>query len=180
MALPSTLYRFTLRISDVERGLYDSVELRVAMHPSESVPYLLTRVLAYALNLQEGLKLTQGIGNPDEPALEVRDLTGVILLWIEVGNPSARRLHKASKAARAVRVYTYKDPQILLKELAGEEIHGAQAVEVFSLPPKFLDQLGATLDRDNPWEILHDEGELTVTVKGTSVHGELRRHRLDA
>ena len=97
MAQPSTLFRFQIKLSDVDRGIYESLEVRVAMHPSESVPYLLTRVIAYALNYQEGLKLTQGIGNPDDPALEVKDLTGAITVWIEVGNPSARRLHKAAK-----------------------------------------------------------------------------------
>ena len=73
MALTSTLYRFQIKLSDIDRNVYEEIELRVAMHPSESIPFLLTRVIAYALNLQEGLAFTQGIGSPDEPTLQVRD-----------------------------------------------------------------------------------------------------------
>lgn len=180
MASPSTMYRFKVALSDVDRGLYETFELRLAMHPSESVPYLLTRVIAYALNLQEGLKLTQGIGNPDDPALEVRDLTGAIQVWIEVGSPSARRLHKAAKASKSVRVYTYRDPDILVKESGTEPIHKVETIEAFSLAPAFLSQVGETLERDNAWQLLHTEGELTLTVGGKSFHGELRRHTLGA
>ena len=178
MAQPSTLYRFRIRLADVARGVYETFELRLAMHPSESAPFLLARVIAYCLNLQEGIELTQGIGSPDEPALRVKDLTGTTRVWIDIGNPTARRLHKASKAAKSVRVYTYRDPEILIREMAGEEIHRAETIEVFSLDPKFLNRLGETLDRDNDWEVLHDEGELSVTVRGVTVHGELRSHRL--
>jgi uncharacterized protein YaeQ len=178
MAQPSTLHRFQIKLSDVDRGVYEALELRLAMHPSESVPYLLTRVIAYALNYQEGLKTTQGIGSPDEPALEVRDLTGVLLLWIDVGTPSARRLHKATKAAKAVRIYTYRDPELLLKEAIGADIHRVETIELFSLTPTFLAKLGETLDRDNPWELLHTEGELSVTVRGVTVQGDLKTHQL--
>ncbi len=178
MAQPSTVYRFKVALSDVDRGCYEELELRLAMHPSESVPYLLTRVIAYGLNYQEGLKLTQGIGNPDEPALEVRDLTGAVKVWIEVGNPSARRLHKASKASDLVRIYTYRDPELILKEARTETIHKVETIEMFSLAPKFLTELGETLERDNAWQLLHTDGELSVTVGGKIVHGELTRHTL--
>src|SRR5580658_8592368 len=107
MALNSTMVRFVIKLSDVDRAVYETIELRVPMHPSEAPPFLLTRVLAYCLNFQEGLEFSQGISTPDEPALRVRDLTGVLKLWIDIGNPSAKRLHKASKAAPTVRVYTY-------------------------------------------------------------------------
>jgi len=178
MALTSTLYRFQLKLSDIDRDIYEGIELRVAMHPSESIPFLLTRVIAYALNLQEGLTFTQGIGSPDEPTLQVKDLTGLLLTWIDIGNPTARRLHKASKSAKRVRVYTYRDPAILLTELAGEEIHARDTIEIFSLSPKFLDRLSEFLERDNAWELLHDNGELSISAKGKSVHGELLRHSL--
>jgi uncharacterized protein YaeQ len=175
MALPSTLCRFYIQLSDVTRDVYQPIDLRVAMHPSESPPYLLTRVLAYCLNVQEGIELTQGIATPEEPAIRIQDLTGTILVWIDVGNPSAERLHKASKAAKTVRIYTYRDPEILLKEMEGREIHRRETVSVFSLAPRFLDSLGETLERENEWEILHDDGELTITVGGRVIEGEVRQ-----
>lgn len=172
------MFRFKIAVSDVDRGVYETLELRLAMHPSESVPYLLTRVIAYALNYQEGLELTQGIGTPDDPALRVKDLTGTTLVWIDVGFPTARRLHKAAKTAKTVLVYTYRDPQILLKEVEGQEVHKKSEIEVYSLPPAFLERLGKRLARDNNWELLHTGGELSVTADGEAVHGEVGRHNL--
>jgi len=178
MALPSTLYRFSVQLSDVTRGLYETIEMRLAMHPSESLPYLLTRGLAYCLNFQEGIEFTQGVAATDEPALRVKDLTGTILLWIEVGNPSARRLHKAAKAAKAVRVYTYRDPEILKTELAGQEIYKRDSIELFSMEPKFLNGIATALARDNKWEVLRDEDELSVNVGDKTFTGALTRHPL--
>lgn len=176
MALPATMYRFTVNVSDVDRGFYQSLELRIAMQPSETTAYLFTRVLAYCLNYQSGIELTQGIAATEEPAILVKDLTGNTTLWIEVGNPSARRLHKASKAAKRVRVYTYRDAQILLKEVASQEIHRKSELELFSLDPRFLDELAQRLKRDNTWDLLFDHGDITVTLEGQSFQSELSSH----
>ena len=178
MALPSTLYRFHIQLSDVDRGLYQPLELRIAMHPSEALGFLLTRVIAYSLNVQDGIALTQGIGDPDEPAIRVTDLTGITRLWIDVGNPSAKRLHKAAKVSKNVRIYTYRDPQILKGELQGQEVYRKESIELFAVAPHFLQELATTLERDNHWQLLHTEGELAITVRDKTIHGEIIRHPL--
>ncbi len=178
MALSSTMYRFKIQLSDVSRDAYATLELRLARHPSESMPFFLTRVIAYCLNTQSGLEFTEGISAPDLPALWVKDLTGLLELWIDIGNPAAKRLHKASKAAKRVRVYTYRDIAILQKEMEGERVHAAETIEVFSLTPAFVEALGKTIERDNPWDFLHDDGELTITTSGGVIQGELLRHSL--
>ncbi len=178
MALTSTIRRFKIDISDVDRGVYEKIELRVAQHPSESSTYLLTRIIAYALNLKDGIEFSQGISSPDDAAIYVKDLTGKILKWIDIGNPSARRLHKASKAAEAVSIYTYKDPQVLLDEMKGQEIHRPERIKIYSLPSKFLTQLEGSLAKDNSWELLHTQGELSIAVKETTFQSELSSHSL--
>jgi hypothetical protein len=100
MALGATVYVFEIRLADADRNVYETLSLRVARHPSESEEYLLTRVLAYCLEFTEGIAFSSGgLSNPDEPALAIRDLTGALQSWIEIGAPEATRLHKASKAA---------------------------------------------------------------------------------
>ena len=47
MALTATIYNFDVDLSDSDRGVYETVALRVAQHPSESDEYLIARVLAY-------------------------------------------------------------------------------------------------------------------------------------
>lgn len=166
-----TLYRFRIELSDLDRNVYDTLDFRVAMHPSETPDYLLTRVMAFALN--EGVSFTaEGLSDPDQPALKREGLHGSIETWIEIGNPSARKLHRASKAAGVVRVYTYKDPRPLVNE--AREIPRASSIEVFGLPNTFLSDLAERLERDCRWSLLVQDGVLTVTGEGFSVTGELR------
>src|SRR5271156_6015691 len=100
MALSSTMYVFTVRLADADRGVYETLPLRVAQHPSETPEYLMTRVLAYCLEYTEGISFSKGLSDPDEPTISVRDLTGVLETWIDVGLPEAARLHRAAKLAR--------------------------------------------------------------------------------
>src|SRR5688500_9534408 len=110
VALTATIYTFDIQLAHVDRGVYETLALRAARHPSETEEYLLTRVLAYCLEYAEGIAFSKGLAEPDEPALAVRDLTGALRVWIDVGAPDAARLHKASKAAPRVAVYTHRDP----------------------------------------------------------------------
>ena len=106
MALSATIYTFEITLNDADRGVYETLAFRVARHPSETAEYLLTRVLAYCLEFTDGIQFSKGLSDPDVPALAVRDLTGVLLTWIDIGAPEADRLHKATKSARRVASFT--------------------------------------------------------------------------
>jgi uncharacterized protein YaeQ len=103
MALTATIHNFDIELADADRHVYESLALRVARHPSESEEYLVTRVLAYVLELTEGIEFSRGVSDPEEPTLAVRDLTGAITTWIEIGTPDAARLHIAALTARLER-----------------------------------------------------------------------------
>ena len=118
--------------------MYEALALQVARHPSESEAHLVARVLAYALEFTDGIAFSRGLSEPDEPSIAVRDLTGVIRVWIEVGMPDAARLHKACKAAPRVVVYTHKDPAQLVGRLAGERIHRAEAIELYAIDRRLI------------------------------------------
>jgi uncharacterized protein YaeQ len=175
MALTSTLYRFRI----AAEGDRPAIDIRVAQHPSEKEAYLITRVLAYALNFQDGLEFGPGLCEPDEPAMQVPSPRGGTALWIDVGNPSARRIHKSAKAANLVRIYTYKDVELLKKEARREKIYNSQKIELYAIDPDFLDELAAVLERDNRWEITLDGQKLRVTVDDETYSGSMERHRLD-
>ena len=179
MSKATVLYRFHLDVSDVERSVYETLDFRLAMHASESFAFLLTRVIAYALNVQHGLTFSlEGLANPDEPCMSSDDPRGGKDLWIEVGSPSAKRLHKASKAARRVRVYTYKNPEALLEEIRAAEIYQSEKIEIFSLDQDFLERLERMLTRNNTWGIVYDQGNLLVSSGELSEPGDLRPQRL--
>jgi uncharacterized protein YaeQ len=175
----TTLYRFRIDLSDIDRGVYETLDFRAAMHPSEGVPFLLTRVLAYTLNYREGIEFAPGgLSDPDGPCIRALSLTGEMLLWIEIGSPSARKLHRAAKAAKEVKIYTYKDSAALLNELSSIEIHRGSEVAIYSLPHTFLKLLGEFLARDNKWTVVYNDGNITVTSGNGSETCELQRHFL--
>ena len=147
MALSSTIYNVSVDLSDVDRGVYESVALRMAMHPSESMEYMATRLMAYCLEFTDGIEMTAGLSDGNEPAIVVRDLTGRITAWIEIGLPDADRLHRASKLAERVAVYTHRDPAILLGQLAGRRIHRAEDVAIYSFAGSFIKDLAERIDR---------------------------------
>ena len=165
MALGATIYVFGIDLADADRGVYQPLELRVARHPSESTEYFLTRVLAYCFEYTEGIVFSNGLFAPDEPTLAVRDLTGQLRVWIEVGAPEAARLHRASKAAPRVVVYTHKDPGPWLARLAGERIHRAEALEVYALDRTWLESIAAKLERRMAWSLTVSERHVYLSIE---------------
>jgi uncharacterized protein YaeQ len=157
--------------------VYEALDLRLAQHPSENARYLVTRALAYALSYEEGIAFSKGgVSSTDEPPVIVRDPTGILLAWIEIGSPSAARLHKASKAARRVALFTSADIASLREE-AGS-IHHAESIEVWELEASFLDAIGERLERTLALEVVHTGEQLYVTVGGEVLEGSVTRSML--
>lgn len=180
MALTATIYTFEVQLADVDRGVYESLALRAARQPSETAEYLLTRVLAYCLEYVEGLAFSRGLAEPDEPALAVRDLTGAVQAWIEIGAPDAARLHKASKAASRVVVYTHKDAALLVRQLAGARIHRAAALEIYGVDRALLAELVARLERRMVFDLAVTGRHLYVTLDGHTLTGVVTPYTLAA
>lgn len=179
MALDATVHVFTIRLADTDRGVFETLELRVARHPSESAEYLLTRVLAYCLEYTEGIAFSKGLSSPDEPAITVRDLTGALRAWIEIGTPDAARLHKASKATKRVVVYTHKDVAALLAQLGSERIHRAAEIEIRAMDRPLLDALVALLARRMDFDLAVTEGDLYLSLGDKTLTGVVTQHRLE-
>jgi len=107
MASNSKICKLKISLSDIDRNHYDSLNLTVAQHPSETTERMMVRVLAYCINAQEGLEFTKGLSAVDEPDIWARSLDDQLLLWIDVGEPSVERVKKASRIAREVKVYCF-------------------------------------------------------------------------
>ena len=178
MALGATIHQFSVQLSHVDRGVYESLELRAARHPSESEEFLWARVLAFCLEQREGLAFSKGLAEPDQPALEVRDLTGALQAWIEIGTPDAARLHRASKAAPRVAVYTHTDADRYWQSLAGEKIHRGESLELYGLDRTLVASLVTRLERRMAFDLSVTDGMLYLTIDGELLSGVLKAHRL--
>src|SRR3954464_2548069 len=147
MALSSTVFAFEIDLADSDRHIYEHFSLRVAQHPSESEEFLVARLLAYCLEYTEGIEFSRGLCDADEPPIAVRDLTGELRAWIDVGTPSAERLHRASYAADRVVVYVHKEHRQWLRQLEGAVIHRRDALMIYAFDIALVSALVARLER---------------------------------
>lgn len=175
MAQQATPVRFKVQLSDVDRGVYESFELKMAQHPSETRRYLLARLFAWCVVFEEGLAFSKGgLSSPDEPALSSHTLDGRLTLWVEVGTPSPDRLHKASKASPRVVVFTQHDPRLLVESLAGHKVHKLEEIKAYALAPAFLDEVDQHLgERGGDVAVTITEGSLYVDVGGVTINSQL-------
>jgi uncharacterized protein YaeQ len=175
MALGATIFNFDVELSDIDRHVYESLPLRMARHPSESDEFFITRLLAYLLEFEAGLAFSRGVSEPDEPAIFARDLTGAMRTWIDIGTPDAARLHKASKTAARVAVYLHKDPAQYLRQLAGQRIHNADALELHAVDRTLIAALAARLERRLAFSVSVVERELYVSLDAEQLTGRVVR-----
>ncbi len=169
MALTSTIYNLSITLSDVDRSIYESFVLRVAKHPTETDEYMLARVLAYCLEYREGIALAKALEDSNEPAVWAHDYTGHCTLWVEVGMPDADKLHRASKSADRVAIYTHRDPDMLRRNLAGKTIFRADDIPLIAFDRAFMAQLVAALDRRMSLDISVTERHLYISVGNTMI-----------
>ena len=167
MATGATIHTFAVQLADMDRGVYEDVTLRVARHPSETDAFMMTRVLAYCLEFAESIAFSDGIAATDEPAVCVRDLTGRLTAWIEVGAPDAARLHYGSMQAERTVVYTRRDPAKVAAAWAGKRIHRADEITLFSFDPGFVDAAVAVLERRNSIALSITERRVYLEFNGT-------------
>ena len=176
MALTATMRRFEVTIADSDRGVYETLDLRVAQHPSESERYLIARLVARALEHAEGVSWSKGgLSADDEPALWQRDLRGDLQAWIEVGSRTTDRLHKARKAVKRVAVYGWNRVDALAAALVEEKVYKAAEIELYELDGETLDAIAATLERNNTWELAVTGGTVYLAAGSRSFELPVRR-----
>jgi uncharacterized protein YaeQ len=180
MALTPTLCTVEIELANVDDGVYETLQVRVALHPSETPEFLYLRLLAYCLEYTEGIAFSKGgISDGDQPALSVTTPDGRIRSWIEVGLPDAERLNRAAKSAERVAVYTHRDPTQLRRQTAGRRVHRAGEIEIYALDRRFLTELAPHLERRMRLELSVTGGHLYLNLDGKSFAGAVTEHRLE-
>lgn len=107
MAINSTINKISLNIADMDRHYYETHELTVAQHPSETDFRFMMRMIAFMANANENLAFTKGLCVDDEPEIWQKSLTDEIELWVDFGQLDEKRIRKACGRAKQVIVYTY-------------------------------------------------------------------------
>ena len=172
------MYNLSIDLADIDRGVYETLDLRVARQPSETIEYMLMRVFAYCLEYEDGIVMTEGVAAGDEPAVMVRDLTGRITAWIEVGMPDPERLHRGSKLAGRAAVYTHRDIRKLLAGFSSATIHRAAEIPVYAFDRSFVDEVAGLLDRRSSLSVSITERELYLEIAGQTFKTTIAEHRI--
>ena len=164
MALPSTIYRVNIQLSDVDRGIYSSLQATVARHPSETEERLVARLLAYALFFEPELAFTRGVGAGDEPDLWLKGPDDRVLLWVEVGLPEADRLIKAGRHAARIAAIVCGKALPVWEQQHLPKLKGIKNLSVLSFNQAFINKLAARLDRSITWSVTITDGTLYIDV----------------
>ena len=173
------LYHFQFDLSDVDQGIYETLDFRLYQHPSEISAYLLTRAMAYALSYHSGLEFSaEGLSDPEAPAMRSLGNHGAVDTWIEIGNPSAKKLHKAGKTARQVIVYTYKSADVLIDDLKKNSVHRAEDIQIYAIDIKFLNQLEQHLKSNNKWSVLVQQGHVDIGIGEQTISTDIKNYKV--
>ena len=174
MAVKATIFKVELQVNDIDRNYYQSHTLTLAQHPSETEERLMVRLLAFALNAGEGLSFGRGISTDDEPDLWSRDLTGVIDLWIDVGQPDEQRIRKACGRSGEVRVYCFsgRSADIWWKKNAAA-LDRCANLRVFQIAAEASQQLAALASRNMQLQCLVQDGQVQVMSDAATVEIDL-------
>ena len=172
MALKATIYKADLNISDMDRHYYQEHALTIARHPSETDERVMVRVLAFALHADPLLAYGKDLFDVEEPALWLKDLTGAIDLWIEVGQPDERRLMKASGRAERVVVYSYSaTSHIWFKGLASK-IERAGNISIVNIDSGSAAELQRMAQRSMGLQCTIQDGQVWLTDGANTVQVE--------
>jgi len=160
VALKPTIFKFKISLSDLNRNYYDTLNLTVAQHPSETPERMMVRVLAFCINAQEHLAFTQGLSAVDEPDIWAHSLDGQLALWIDVGEPAVDRIKKARRIAQAVKVYSFNTKSNAWWAQAGDQFNKLK-VDVYQFEWAEIEALALLLQRTL---------DLSITITGDSAY----------
>ncbi len=169
MALPSTIYRVSIQLSNVDRGVYEALTTTAARHPSETAERLVTRLLAYALFYEPELIFTKGVSAGDEPDLWVKGADGRVLLWVEVGLPESERLLKACRHAERVVLVACGNSLPHWERQQLRKLTTAANLTVISFDQSFINRLASLVARVISWEFTLSDGVIYLTAAGESL-----------
>ena len=161
MAIKPTIYKLQIAISDFNRDHYESVNLTVALHPSETVERMMVRIVAYCLNAQDNIAFTKGLSNVEEPDIWVKTLDDLISLWVEVGEPAPERIKKSSRLSPKVKVYSFNSKSDTWWKQSKDKVNQFKNVQFHQFDWQQIKTLATFAKRTMDW---------SLSISGDSVY----------
>jgi len=163
MALKSTIRKATINLSDMDRNYYDTIQLTIAQHPSETEQRLIVRILAFILNAHEDLQFGKGVSDEDEAALWQINYSEEIELWIELGQLDEKRIKKACNKAKAVKLYCYGSSVDVWWNQNKNKMRQFEKLSVLQFPNEIVETLSNTVEKNMIFQCSIQDGQLWLT-----------------
>ena len=170
MALKATIYKVDLQVNDFNRDHYHQYALNLALHPSEKVERMLTRVLAFCCFANEDLQFTKGLSTDEEPDLWQKSLSDEIECWIDLGLPEERRLKKAQSLSKEVVVFAYGGQKVdpWYESLKSSKLDHSR-LRVYKIDSESFEELASHLPRTCELDCMLQDDVATFTLGDISI-----------
>ncbi|OBY92949.1 hypothetical protein A6723_007225 [Pseudomonas sp. AU11447] len=162
MALSATPYKADISLTDLDRGVYETLRFTVARHPSETEERLAVRLLAYVIWYNEQLAFGRGLSDVEEPSLWEKSLDDRVLHWIEVGQPDADRLTWCSRRCEKLTLVAYGNLRVWTTKVL-DSVRHLKTLNVVAMPQEALEEISRDLPRSINWTVMISEGTIFVT-----------------
>lgn len=173
MAIKATIFKADIQIADMDRHYYQSHQLTLARHPSETDERMMVRLLAFARHAHEALVFAKGLSDAEEPDIWQKDLTGAIDLWIDVGQPDDRRILKACGRAAKVVIYSYSSNSAIWWGQTGARVDRARNLEVINLSSATSQEMARLAQRNMQLQYTMQDGEIWISGNGETLQIDL-------
>lgn len=164
MAIKPTIYKLRVAITDLNRDYYDSLNVTIAQHPSETLERMMARVIAYCINAEEGLIFTKGLSEAEEADIWVPTLDEQYSLWIEVGEPMPDRVKKIARQGRVVKIYTFNTKSDVWWSQNQDKLTRLPA-SFYQLSWEQIQQLATKVQRTMDWSMTISENAVYVSTE---------------
>ncbi len=177
MAQAPTLYQFDLTLAHTDRGISETLQLRTARHPSETLARVWLRVLAFAWHYAPGLAFGPGLCDPDAPDILATRDDGELVRWIRVGKADPVKLQKVAdrnpQALVAVVFESEARMDAFLIAAREEGVRRLERIDLAAFAPALMDALAATDERRTAASITIAGDHFYVERKGTMHDGAI-------
>ncbi len=175
MAIKSTIYKVDLQVANIDTHYYAEHSLTIARHSSETEERLMMRILAFALNATDNLKFANGLTNPEEPELCLKDLTGSIQLWIDIGQPEEKSILKACGISNNVIIYSYKLKTRDWWGRASQKLTRVKNLTIYNVDESAVKEMTKMTARSMSILVTIQDGDITVRDDHNEVIVEIEK-----
>ena len=159
-------YTFNLQVSDNKRE--HTEKLIMGAFENESGSHIALKLIAYLMFIEKRPNIDVDAGWHFVPDLIARDESGEIILWVDCGRLSMKKVDTiATKVRSHIDFFVFRKTEREMNQFyiaIKDKVKHLQNVKCVSFDDGFIEELGAELDRTNNIEGYLGDDTVSLTV----------------